>query len=249
MWLWLAIASPAHAAPGQVLADKDAQAHFERAQQHFAAEDYAAAIPELKAAYALEPNPMLLYAWGQAERLAGNCARAVDLYRRYLDTNPAEEQRQLTEANLVDCEAELPPDAAVDPLGSEPDSSLAPDEPDPPVEPPPDEPARPWIKDPLGGVLLGFGAVGVATGGALMGVARRRGKQAPNADVEDDYLEIRATAVRMNTAGIVTLGVGSALVVIAAVRYAIVAKKRRTTSVSRSTPTWTGHGVGLRVEF
>ena len=236
----LATGSDASAAPGQVLKDKEALAHFERAQEHFGSEDYAAAIPELKAAYGLEPNPMLLYAWGQAERLAGSCTRAVGLYRRFLETNPAAEQRQLAEANLLDCEAELPPEPEIEPLEPEDDTeaSVAADEP------------RRWVTDPVGGVLLGLGVIGVASGGIQMGLARRRGKQAPNADVEDDYLQTLALAERMNTAGIVTLSVGSALLMGAVIRYALVAKKGRSSKeapVARWAPFSTGQGVGLQL--
>ncbi len=241
----LATGSDASAAPGQVLKDKEALAHFERAQEHFQSEDYAAAIPELKAAYGLEPNPMLLYAWAQAERLAGSCTRAVGLYRRFLETNPAAEQRQLAEANLLDCEAELPDpqveaEPEIEPLDPEEDTEASVTD---------DEPRR-WVTDPVGGALLGLGVVGVASGGVLMGLARRRGKQAPNADVEDDYLQTLSQAERMNTAGIVTLSVGSALVMGAVIRYALVAKKGRSPKeapVARVAPLFAGQGVGLQL--
>lgn len=243
----VAMSPAATAAPKkkkQVLQDKEARAHFERAQGHFESEDYEAAIPELKAAYALEPNPMLLYAWAQAERLAGSCARAVGLYRRYLETEPATEQRQLAEANLLDCEAELPP-----PPEPEPEPEIDPLPPDDTVDDPPstDEPTRPWHRDPTGGVLFGVGLAGAAAGGTLMGVARSQGAQAPDADVEDDYLATRARAERMNIAGIVTLGVGSALLLGGVIRYAVVASKarRRSDTAFRWAPTWTGAGVGV----
>jgi len=231
----------AAAAPSQVLKDEEAQRHFDRAQVHFQSEDYAAAIPELKAAYGLEPNPMLLYAWAQAERLAGSCSRAVELYRRFLETKPAAEQRQLAEANLLDCEAELPepapaPSPELDPLAQ-----------DDPSDPPTDvEPPRRWFADPAGGALLGVGVAAAATGGVVMGLGRRRGTQAPNADVEDDYLDIRAAATRMHTAGIITLGVGSALVLGAIIRYAIVAKRGRA-SGPRDAARWSPQASGLRV--
>lgn len=233
---------PVHASPGQVLRDPEAQAHFDEAQRHFGEEDYAAAIPELKAAYALEPNPMLLYAWGQAERLAGSCERAVGLYRRFLETNPAPEQRQLAEANLVDCEAELPDDAL------DPEAPATEDEP-----PDDDGPPRRWYADPVGGVLLGVGVAGLITGGALMGLAQRRIRQAPNADIEDEYYDVIAQAERFNTAGGVVLGVGGVLVLSGVIRYAIVARKgrraRESAAQARWHPVWTGAGVALRGRF
>ncbi|MCA9652747.1 MAG: hypothetical protein KC501_22710 [Myxococcales bacterium] len=234
---------PAAAAP-EVLRDPEARAHFEQAQRDFDQQDYASAIPELKAAYALEPNPMLLYAWGQAERLAGSCARAVELYRRFIDTNPAPEQRQLAEANLVDCEAELPDEPAPPPDGAPPGDEDA---------RPPDEPSRPWFRDPAGGALAGAGLVGIVIGGSLMAVARRKAREAPNAGIEDDYLAISAQARRMNAGGIVVLSLGSALVIGGAIRYAVLAARGRrgseTAERARRRPAITTIGLGLGGSF
>lgn len=239
---------PVVAAP-QVLSDPEARAHFEQAQRHFDEQDYASAIPELKAAYALEPNPMLLYAWGQAERMAGSCARAVELYRRFLETNPEPEQRQLAEANLVDCEAELPDDTTATTLPRAPDD-LQPMEAEP-GSPPDEPPARPWYADPAGGALVGGGMAGVIGGGVLMAVARRKAREAPNASIEDDYLATRQQATRMNAGGIVVLSVGSALVVAGVVRYVLLTSRgrERPESTARWRPTLTVGGLGLTGRF
>ncbi len=240
----------AQAAPGQVLQNPQAAEHFSRAQEHFDEEDYAGAIPELKAAYALEPNPMLLYAWGQAERLAGSCARAVELYRRFLDTGPSAEPRQLAEANLVDCEAEVPSStadtsevASTDDDASDVIADDGVDEPRP----------RHWIADPVGGVLTGVGVATVIAGGAVMGIARQRGSEAPDMFLEDNYRDARANALQLNTAGVVTLAIGSALVLGGVIRYAVIATKRRSGSAERRqarlAPTFTGTGFGLWGRF
>ncbi|MEM7158769.1 MAG: hypothetical protein AAF799_38360 [Myxococcota bacterium] len=245
--LLLTTGSMAHAAPG-VLKNEEARAHFQRAQEHFNEQNFPAAIPELKAAYALEPNPMLLYAWAQAERLAGSCERAVALYRRFLDTNPSDEQRRLTEANLLDCEAELPepPPATEEPGVEEPGIEE-------PVEPIDDEPQRPWYTDTVGGVLAGSGVAGIIGGGVLMGVARNRANEAPNAAVEDDYLAQSAEAQRLNTAGVVVLGIGAVLAVGGAVRYALVARKSssgdQAAKSARVTPLIGGTSIGVRLRF
>lgn len=242
---------PVAAAPAG-LTDPDAKAHFERAQRAFSEQDYEAAIPELKAAYALEPNPMLLYAWAQAERLAGSCARAVELYRRFLATGPEAEQRQLAEANLLDCEAELPdvpPPQTSD--ANEDEAAEDPDEGDEePAAPKPDRPTRKWYTDPVGGALAGSGAAFAIAGGAMMGVARSRVNNLAVA-VEDDYLRETTAATRLNTAGIVVLGAGGALLLGAGIRYAIVARKGAAASATawRVQPVWLGRGLGLRGRF
>lgn len=247
--LSLALGSrPARAAP-EVLQDAEALAHFEQATRYFNEQDYAAAIPELKAAYALEPNPMLLYAWAQAERLAGSCTRAVELYRRFIATDPAPDQRQLAEANLLDCEAELP-----DPVEAEtPDDLDAMEDEDETVPPRDDAPPRPWYADPAGGVLTGLGVGGVIGGGVMMAIARRKAREAPNAAIEGDYLQVRDEANRLNTVGIVVLSAGSALVLGGVIRYAVKRSAGRADRQSAQRPRWrpviTSNGFGITRRF
>ncbi|MCH9682218.1 MAG: hypothetical protein K0V04_12340 [Deltaproteobacteria bacterium] len=252
----LGFAPVASAAP-EVLSNPKARIHFERAQGHFDEQDYAAAIPELKAAYAVEPNPMLLYAWAQAERLAGSCSRAVELYRRFLATGPGDEQRRLTEANLVDCEAEVPAattipgDESTELEPARDDAAEDADDASDGVEEQSSD--RHWIADPVGGVLTGAGLVVVIAGGAMMGVARQRGDLALQEPIEGDYLDQRDSAIQLNTAGIVTLGIGSALVLGGVIRYAVKAAKGRSRAEPRETawvtPVFTGTGLGLGGRF
>lgn len=63
--------------------------------------NYTAAIAAFKEAYVLAPSPGLLFNLAQAYRLAGNCDEAAWMYRRFLDTNPYGEQRQLAEQHLA----------------------------------------------------------------------------------------------------------------------------------------------------
>ncbi len=63
--------------------------------------DYSAAIAAFKEAYVLAPSPGLLFNIAQAHRLAGHCDEAAWMYRRFLDTNPIGEHRQLAEAQLA----------------------------------------------------------------------------------------------------------------------------------------------------
>ena len=64
------------AGPGQLLENPEAQAKLAEAQQAFADEDFDAAAAAVEAAYLIEPEPMLLYPWAQAERSRGDCAAA-----------------------------------------------------------------------------------------------------------------------------------------------------------------------------
>jgi tetratricopeptide (TPR) repeat protein len=227
----LALASlPAYAAaPADVLQDAAAREHFDAAQAAFDRDDYAAAIPELKAAYAIEPNPMLLYAWAQAERFAGNCARASELYRQFLETEPAPEVARLARVNIRDCQAELgitPPKAnPTTPAETETETETATE-----TEPVPEsdgDPAKPWYADGAGWALVGLGVVGMSVGLGVYVTGRRDTVDAPRVETESDYLEQVDRARVMQQAGVGVLGAGSGLLLAGIIRLVVVGVRSR----------------------
>src|SRR5688572_19809072 len=80
------------AAHGQPLPEREllpeAQPHFERATAAYEARDYDGALVALRAAYAIDPRPDLVYAQAQAQRMAGRCADAIETYRAFLALQP-----------------------------------------------------------------------------------------------------------------------------------------------------------------
>jgi tetratricopeptide (TPR) repeat protein len=68
-----------------------AQAAYRRAQDHLIAARYAEAAVEMQAAVRYEPRFALgWYVLASASRRAGQCDRAVEAYRRYMELRPAE---------------------------------------------------------------------------------------------------------------------------------------------------------------
>jgi hypothetical protein len=65
-----------------------AKAHFDRGKASYEAGNYKTAIDEYLAAYALAPFPELVFNIGQAFRLAGKDARALEAYEMYLAQQP-----------------------------------------------------------------------------------------------------------------------------------------------------------------
>ena len=255
------VAAPA-AAPLE-FDDPEAEAYFEEAQKAFSRKDWAAARDALLAAYELEPRPRLLFAAGQAARLASDWTTAADLYDRFIDTKPAktagapeyalycrgraaeEEQRckeadQLYSQYLTDFHDGPFADEVIDRIGQ----CVPADVPEPPPpgpkprvvapkpkpavdETPPPKPPRPWHRDPLGGIALGVGLASLGTGVGLMVGADADYDAAP---FEGDHARNRFRedrAITMQTAGIVMLSVGGALVLTAVIRYAVVARKNK----------------------
>ena len=42
---------------------------------------------EFEATYKLALRPTLLFNWAQSERLGGHCSRAIEIYKRFLDSD------------------------------------------------------------------------------------------------------------------------------------------------------------------
>jgi tetratricopeptide (TPR) repeat protein len=75
------VIAPVGAAPAE---RQDARKHYDEATSAFGLGRYADAAAEYEAAFRLRPDPALLYNCAQSYRLAGNNARALELYRNYV---------------------------------------------------------------------------------------------------------------------------------------------------------------------
>jgi hypothetical protein len=66
---------------------------------------FADALEAYKAAYVLAPSPGLLFNLAQAYRLNGDCDDAAWMYRRFLDTDPRDDLRNLVNDHLAKLQA------------------------------------------------------------------------------------------------------------------------------------------------
>lgn len=69
---------------------EDARSLFQEANAHFAVGEFAQAADKFQAAYKLRPDAALLYNAAQSTRLSGNNAKALVLYKNYLQFYPRE---------------------------------------------------------------------------------------------------------------------------------------------------------------
>jgi tetratricopeptide (TPR) repeat protein len=76
----LALSAPA---PARADDRSEAKAHYDKATASYALGRYADAAAEFEQAFALKPDPAILYNAAQAYRLAGKKERALELYRNY----------------------------------------------------------------------------------------------------------------------------------------------------------------------
>jgi tetratricopeptide (TPR) repeat protein len=233
----------------------EAKARYKRGLEYYKMKEYEAAISEFEAAYAIDPRNEIMFAQAQAERLSGDCASAVVLYRRFLETNPPAVHAEAARTSLDKCEVAL---------HSTPEGDKTPPskEPPPPAEPPPVEPTsgvspapvepapaspregRPFWKDPLGDA---FALGGVASLGVGVGFYLASSSDASAADDAPSYSEharLLDRAEQRRTIALVGLGAGSALLVGAAVRWFWPGPNEKATQVALDLR---GDGAGLIV--
>ena len=107
----------------------EARAFYERGLRLYADKDYAAAVGEFQAGYAVEPRREFLFAEAQAKRLSGDCAGAVGLYQKFLETQPSPAQVNATQMGLARCAQQMaatPAPAAAPLLEAQPPVATAP---------------------------------------------------------------------------------------------------------------------------
>lgn len=130
----LALSGVAFAKPAPKPTERKAKAHYEAGVAAYRAGDYAKAVEELEAGYALAPEPAHLYNLGQAHRLAGNPERALECYQRFLEEVPDAPNRAAVEQRIAEVTQQI-------------EAKRAPPPP-PPAEPDPTPPAPPAEPDP-----------------------------------------------------------------------------------------------------
>lgn len=242
--LALGVASPAAAAPRARAGDPDAEyvrTVVGRAAAHVDAGRYAEALAVLDEAERTRPHAVFVYVRATIEERRGDCERASQLYERFLELDVPDSDAEDARRGIERCRGSSPaePDPPVAAEPSPPSSETPALDPGPPDGPPP----RPWITDPWGGVLAATGLVGMGVGVGLVARSRADARASTTAATLQDFDELSRRAVRLDTAGIVTLGVGSALLLAGVVRYALVATRPRRRP-SRLPPT-----AGLTLRF
>ena len=196
--------------------DPAAQAHVDAGKAAYNAGDYEAASREFDAAYAIVPEPVLLYGWAQSRRLGGHCAEAVALYRRFLASDLSDAQIAAGKAGIALCEqasSTLPPERS---------RQDTPPRKDPTNQPPPAERREPsrWYTDPVGGGLVIGGAISVGVGITFFVLSRNSEDAASTAEFRDEFADHLDQATTRRRIGLAGAGIGGALLIGGILRYA-----------------------------
>jgi tetratricopeptide (TPR) repeat protein len=128
------LARPAAAASG-----KDAKRIYEEATAAFGLGKYAVAAEKYEAAFAIRPDPALLYNAAQSYRLAGNKPRALELYRNYVRLYPDGSNADDARSHVVALKKEMEEERQPPPAPAPAPGQAAPVAPLPPAMPPPVE--------------------------------------------------------------------------------------------------------------
>jgi tetratricopeptide (TPR) repeat protein len=218
----LAVVGRAEADPS-----REAQAHLERAMSLHADARYTEALTELTTAYALDPQPEILYAIAQTHVQLGDCAQAALFYQRFLSTDPAAVAAAAAREAMTACAATVGASGARGGSGTEP-GAQPPAEPTAPATTEPPSTAAPivdrptaarrdrWYRDPVGLALVG-GGVGLGVVGLVTyGTARSKIDRAATAPSYSQYVEnladarrLRVSAIALGAVGALAVGIGA----------------------------------------
>jgi len=219
--------SPAHAAPK----GGEARVQFDRGVAAYTKGDYAAAADALGASFVLEADPETLFAWAQTERKLGHCDRALELYAKLLAMDLPAENKRAIQVQIDECKAILAerPRTAPPPTTTAEPPVVSPATPAPAaVAAPTTEVSAPaagssetraWWKDPVGGALVGTGAIGVGLGVVFLVQARAADADKVAASSYPEYQVLADRAEARGRLGVIGLVAGGALVAAGAVWY------------------------------
>lgn len=227
-----------------------AKTELDRGLERFKAKDYAGAIAAFDAGYAIDAKPEFLYVKAQAQRLSGDCRKAIETYLAYLATHPPDDKVEYANANIERCERQL---AASTPASGEPGepSDSEPAEPLPapaataaPTSARPAPPAsatRQQGEVPEGGAsrwrdrrglwLAGSGAVALGLGVTFAVLARTAASDAGAAEDLEAWEASRDAWARDRRVAEVATVLGLGLGVVAAIRFATVEQPKRRVAI------------------
>ncbi len=215
-----------------VAAPKDAKARtaFDQGIAAYQKQDYAGAATAFGRSYGIEADLETLFAWAQSERQLEHCDKAIELYNKLLESKLPDENKQVVSEKLGECKKIVAAKSPkVDPV-PEPKPDPVPVKPDPKPQPQPlpgPEGRSRW-KDPVGGVLVGVGAVGLGVGGYFLMAGSKANSDAKAATSYVDAEDFTDQAKSKGRIGVIATVAGGALLVGGIVRYATRGKEQRT---------------------
>lgn len=243
----LLVASQAAAVPRNTV-----KAHIDKATKAHKEGKFDVALDELKAAYALDPKPDLLFAIAQVYVKLDKCADAITYYEQFLAATKDAQAKQVVTQAIETCKTKLA--ATAPPVVSEPPPEPEPPKVEPPPEPTPDvkptpspEPApvrtpfanarstpakrAPWYKDPLGDALVAGGVAAGVVALVVRGGAQSEADKAVVAANEVEYRDHLDSSESKEKVALILGVTAGVLVTGGVVRYVTRSRKQERTRV------------------
>lgn len=180
---------------------------------HYKRGEFEIAAALLKQAYALYPEPNLLYNLGRTLEKQGDLKGAIEAYQRFLVTATSIDDRPAIERHLAELEAKLPPEPT-------PEPKAQPKEPAPPApRPAPPPPAVVVVARPVESpsvmpwITIGAGVAIAGAGGGAALYATNRHDAAVHATVGTTAQALQDTASHYALAANVMFAVGGAVAI------------------------------------
>ena len=161
----------------------DAANHTAVGKKAFADGKYTEAIAAFREAHKLAPDPKLLYAIAQAQRMANDCTAAIATYEEIIKANQDTKLVEYSHANITRCKQILASQKADPVPAKEPVKPIEPV----PVPPVPVPPVRPRIESGRSwtGDWVGHGLVAAGVGAAIVGTILWTGGRSDAAALND----------------------------------------------------------------
>lgn len=196
---------------------------------------------ELEAAYALDPQPDLLYALSQVYAKLGNCGEASTYYKRFVATQKSSRSTDVVDQEIAACKPTPPPAKGPpqSPEGPRPLPDKQPSYPNGPIQSPAGQPSRsavdkpallpavarqgsPWYKDGIGDALV-LGGVAASVGALVVYRSALSDLDTAERDALTltDYYGLVDRAHSRRTTSVAIGTVGSILIVTGIVRYVL----------------------------
>jgi len=207
---------------------KRVDTHLRRGIEFYAEKQYELAIVEFRAGFALDPRRDFLFALAQAERLSGDCPTAVIYYKRFVQTNPSDHQREAARVNMKRCGRALesgpsgrpakPTEAAL--RDAEGAKNVPPAMPVGVVANDDRSSRPPWYKDTIGSSLLVAGVVSLGIGSGFWFASNSAESAADDAGNLDDFRAHMDRASSRRTISVASLAVAAGLISVGVWRLA-----------------------------
>jgi len=215
---------------------------FKKSADAYLKGEFEHAIKLLDEAYALDPQPVLLYNMARSHEGLGHGDEAITLYERYLAQEPSSPDRGAIEQRLATLRRQRDERAAVEKerVAVEKDRAAVEKERAQQAMAPPPEPPRPRSVLPY--VVGGAGVVSLVTGAVVGLVALSKEDAAKDERVQSTSIDMRDDAKTFATVSNVAFIVGGVLVATGVVWWVL---DGRRVSRTGATPLRVGLGPGF----